>query len=125
MKNVLIYISCPISKGDLFANIKQADAAFLALMKADFAVFNPTSNCYVGDSFEGTFGVWSYARPHPNGTTSEQWYAMDRVIVQRCDGVLRLLGESVGADLEVAEAKRLGKPVFYSVEEVIAHPWNQ
>ena len=35
-----------------------------------------------------------------------------------CDAVLRIPGESRGADLEMAKAKDLGKIIFTSLEEI-------
>ena len=35
-----------------------------------------------------------------------------------CDAVLRIPGESKGADIEMAKAKELGKIIFTSLEEI-------
>jgi hypothetical protein len=51
--------------------------------------------------------------------THAQWLAMDIEIINRCDAVLRLPGESTGADAEVAFAESMGIPVFHDIEEVI------
>ncbi len=48
------------------------------------------------------------------------WYDYDYFILKRCDAVLRISGESTGADSEVALAKQYGIPVFYSMEELMA-----
>ena len=39
-------------------------------------------------------------------------------LLARCDAVLRIPGVSAGAELMVAMARRLGKPVYYSLAEV-------
>lgn len=39
-------------------------------------------------------------------------------LLQHCDAVLRLPGESRGADQDVAIARRRGIPVYFSVDEV-------
>ena len=39
-------------------------------------------------------------------------------LLQHCDGVLRLPGESTGADQDVAIARERGIPVWHSVEDV-------
>ncbi|MHA7306044.1 DUF4406 domain-containing protein [Arthrobacter sp. TMN-49] len=39
-------------------------------------------------------------------------------LLQRCDAVLRLAGESQGADQDVAIARDRGIPVYYSLDEV-------
>ena len=37
------------------------------------------------------------------------------------DALLRLPGESVGADIEVGEARRLGIPVFAAIADLAGH----
>ncbi len=39
-------------------------------------------------------------------------------LLQHCDAVLRLPGESTGADQDVAIARRRGIPVYHRVEEI-------
>jgi hypothetical protein len=41
-------------------------------------------------------------------------------LLQHCDAVLRLPGESKGADQDVAIARDRGLPVYYSIEEFVA-----
>jgi hypothetical protein len=45
-------------------------------------------------------------------------YPTAQRLLQHCDAVLRLPGESAGADLDVATAKRLGLPVYHDVTEI-------
>lgn len=56
---------------------------------------------------------------HP--ASYERWLQWCLAMVGVCDVVLRLPGESAGADREAAEAKRLGKPVAYSIDEIAAY----
>ena len=58
--------------------------------------------------------LWHLVDPHP----VEFWYAYDLELLARCDVLLRLPGQSTGADIEVAEAQRLGTPVVFNVEEL-------
>lgn len=53
--------------------------------------------------------LWDMLTPMPY----DEWLAYDRDVLVRCDAVLRLPGESSGADTEVALADELGIPVFY------------
>ncbi|MDR8726543.1 DUF4406 domain-containing protein [Burkholderia pseudomultivorans] len=39
-------------------------------------------------------------------------------LLRRCDAVLRIEGASRGADADVSLARRLGKPVYFSLDEV-------
>lgn len=43
----------------------------------------------------------------------EFWYAYDLALLHRCDAVLRLPGESTGADREVDYAEENNIPVFH------------
>lgn len=48
----------------------------------------------------------------------EEWMALDFAIIARCDALVRVPGESPGADREVAFAKQHGVPVLMSLAEV-------
>jgi hypothetical protein len=117
MRDVLVYIAGPISQGDLRANVRQACDAGVRLLKAGIAVHVPHLTCYMGQVYEGAGAIPEVL---PRGTVIEDWYGMSLVEARRCDAVLRLPGPSRGADLEVEEFCRLGRPVFATVEEVIA-----
>ena len=45
-------------------------------------------------------------------------YPAAQRLLQHCDGVLRLPGQSAGADQDVATAERLGLPVYHDVAEI-------
>jgi hypothetical protein len=45
-------------------------------------------------------------------------YPVAHRLLERCDAVLRIPGESRGADLDVARARELGLPVYRSVGEL-------
>src|SRR6266513_196182 len=47
----------------------------------------------------------------------EYLYPVASRLLERCDAVLRIPGESKGADQDVAIAKQRGLPVFYTWEE--------
>lgn len=48
------------------------------------------------------------------------WYDFDNKILPKCDALYMInkAGESVGADMEVALAKKLGLKIYYSVEDI-------
>jgi hypothetical protein len=48
----------------------------------------------------------------------EVLYPTAQRLLQHCDAVLRLPGESVGADQDVATAERLGLPVYYDIAQI-------
>lgn len=134
---MLVYIAGPISKGDLAHNINQGTDAFLALAKAGIAAICPMWSAYSGHAHQvptspysedvntdtGRYDlagcVFAVASPTPNELTFEDWMRIDFELIRRCDGLLRLPGESVGADAEVEHAGKLGLPVFDSVAAVI------
>lgn len=109
------FISGPITLGNLGLNIQQATEAFLALARAGLAPMAPQLHCYLGS----TFGV-AWPSTDPGGLGHAVWLAIDLPWVAVSDCVLRLPGDSKGADMETAEAERLGIPVFHSIEEVVA-----
>ncbi|WP_438853949.1 DUF4406 domain-containing protein [Agromyces sp. M3QZ16-3] len=49
---------------------------------------------------------------------AEVMYPTAERLLQRCDAVLRLPGESRGADQDVAIARERGIPVYHSLDEV-------
>ena len=45
-------------------------------------------------------------------------YPTAQRLLQHCDAVLRLPGESTGADQDVATAQRLGLPVYFDITQI-------
>lgn len=119
MSRKRIYIAGPISRGDLAGNIQRASDAFEALALAGHAPFCPHWSCFSGPvQVTHTGGtVYAVAGAQPNKLTHADWLAVDLAWVAQADAVLRLPGESVGADMEVAEARRLNIPVYHSLGE--------
>lgn len=117
-----VYIAGPISKGDLLRNVDQATEAFVALAKAGFAPMCPHWSVYSKPAFRfHDAGVFCKATTQGNDQMSHaDWLDVDLPWVDVSDAVLRLPGESKGADREVARAGEKGIPVFHSVAEVIA-----
>lgn len=103
-----IYISGPITKGDRAYNLYQAHHAQHALLLAGFAPFNPMMTMQLPFAWDGS-------------VSHEAWLESDHPWVLAADAVLRLPGESTGADMECAWAEEAGIPVFYSVEEVVTN----
>ena len=116
-----MYIAGPITKGPLDHNINQATDAFIALCKAGHAPFAPQWSCYSGRANKTAEGhVVAFAGVTPNELTHEDWYGLDLAWVAVSDAVLRLPGDSTGADKEVALAREKGIPVFHSLDELLA-----
>lgn len=106
-----IYISGPISLGDLRHNIDQAVGAFVELARAGFAPFCPALTAYL----EGPKPTAA-----PCGIAHDEWMEIDLPWVAVADAVLRLPGKSEGADREVAFAQECGIPAYLSIKTLIA-----
>lgn len=117
-----VYIAGPISRGDLAHNLNQATAAFVALAKAGLSPFCPHWSAYSGGAMVLPSGsVYALATAHGCGLSHEEWMRADLPWVAVADAVLRLPGESAGADREVLHANALGIPVFCELSDVIAY----
>lgn len=121
-----VYIAGPISKGDLKRNVDQATEAFVALAKAGLAPFCPHWSVYSkpceaappmpdGRQCVSCVGDWQ----GNDQMSHADWLGVDLPWVGVANAVLRLPGESTGADREVAFAESLGIPVYHSLREVI------
>ena len=100
-----IYIAAPYSKPFPLLNTIKAIRAGNAVANLGAMPFVPHLSW-----------LWAcfYKRPY-------HWW-MDWCLswLKFCNAVLRLPGESPGADVEEAEARRLGIPVFYRMEDLQA-----
>jgi hypothetical protein len=54
----------------------------------------------------------------PPGRSHEFWQDQDFTWLRLCDAVLRMGGPGRGADAEVAEAEKVGMPVYYSIDDL-------
>lgn len=111
-----VYICGPISKGDLAHNINQASRCFERLALAGMAPFCPHWSCFSGEASRPYHlkQVIAVAAAQPTKLTHADWLRVDLAWVAVCDAVLRLPGESVGADAECGFAREKGIPVFDS-----------
>ena len=103
MKKIKVFISSPYTIGDIAQNVRRQIDAVDELMNNGYVPFAPLYS---------HFQHMIHPRPY------EDWMSVDFEWVRVCDCILRLEGESSGADREVALAKSLGIPVFYSFEEL-------
>ncbi len=99
----LIYISGPYTKPDPVTNLKRALKRAEEIHKMGLVAFVPHLTMF-----------WDLVHRHDYNT----WLEMDLQYLLRCDGLLRFSGESPGAEIEIAEARRSVIPVFYSIQEI-------
>lgn len=98
-----VFISAPLSIGDQFANVRAAIEAADAVLRGGHTVYLPHLTAF-----------WHLVHPHSRA----EWLDLDKRWLEVCDAVLRLPGQSKGADIETAFARALGIPVVTSVEEL-------
>lgn len=99
-----VYIASPYTLGNVAVNVKtQMDTANV-LMDLGFAPFVPLYS---------HFQHMAHPRPYAD------WLELDLEWLPTCDALLRLPGESKGADTEVALARELGIPVYTSIESLV------
>ena len=55
---------------------------------------------------------------HSSEQFSEYQYPVAHRLLEKCDAVLRIPGESRGADIEMSKARELGKIIFNRLEEI-------
>lgn len=95
----IVYISGPITLGDREDNIKRALNAGEKVWALGFAPYIPQLSYYYNDVY-----------PH----TWEEWLELDETIIKSCCAVIRIPGESKGADREVEFAIQEMIPVFFN-----------
>jgi len=104
MKPIRVYITGPYTKGDVAQNVHAAIQAGDRLAQAGLFPFIPHLTHF-----------WHLLYSHD----WKFWLAQDFVWLEACDVLLRLPGESNGADLEVQRARELGMTVYWSVEAIL------
>lgn len=101
----LVYIAAPYTKPDPVENTRAAlDVATMLVDTGSITPIVPHLSLF-----------WHLVYPKP----VDYWYRYDLEVMARCDAVLRLPGESTGADTEVAMAREQGIPVFDDISAVI------
>jgi Domain of unknown function (DUF4406) len=101
-----IYIAGPYSNGDPESNVDKAIETANTIADLGFAPYVPHFTHFWEMRFHRDY---------------EFWLDLDNQFLPCCDAVLRIPGKSSGADKEVELAKRLGKPVFTSIQELEEH----
>lgn len=100
-----VYVAGPMSQGDLMLHVREAALAGKAILDAGGIPFLPQVCAF-----------WHMVTP----ADYETWLAYDMEWLRACDVLLRLPGESEGADREVAQAKRWGIRVTADLTAVCA-----
>lgn len=98
-----IYIASPYTLGDCAVNVRRQIDVFTRLLEMGHTPFAPLLSHFVH-------------LVHPQ--EYDKWLEWDFAWLDVCDCVLRLDGESKGADMEVKRAKEKGIRVIYSIDEL-------
>lgn len=98
-----IYIAAPYTLGDPIANTQRVIEMAERIYGLGMLPWVPHITM-----------LWHLISPHE----PDFWYEYDNQWLRHCDAVLRMPGESVGADNEVKLAKELGIPAHYSILEL-------
>ena len=101
---IKVYIASPYTLGDIAVNVKLQIDTVDELMDLGFAPFAP---------------LYSHFQHMVHPRSYKDWIDVDLEWVKACDCVLRIGGESKGAEGEVLLAKQLDKPVFYDIESLV------
>jgi hypothetical protein len=96
-KNLLVYVAGPYSKGDIDQNVANAIKVGDAIVDMGHTPYIPHLSHY-----------WHKQCPRPY----EFWLEYDVVWMYKCDVLVRMSGDSSGADKEVALFRASGKPTI-------------
>ena len=102
-RSIRVYIAGPYSSGDQVLNVRTAVMAADALAELGYVPFIPHLSM-----------LWHAISPHEY----DFWISQDLEWLPVCDCVLRLPGESAGADQEVRFAEWRELPVFLTIREL-------
>ena len=100
---IKVYIASPYTLGDVSVNVRVSFDAAAKLRTLGYMPIAPLRS-----HFEHMMHPQAY----------EVWMTEDKEYVAWADVLLRLPGDSPGADREVVWAKKWGKPVVCSVDEL-------
>jgi hypothetical protein len=99
-----VYLAGPITKGSPFDNVRKAIEVGDNLLRHGFLPHIPHLTA-----------LWAMVA---GDKPWDVWLAFDEKWLLKCDCLLRIDGESLGADREVEFAKQCGIPVFYSMSDL-------
>ena len=102
--HIKVYVAGPYTKGDVAINVRKALTAGEALSLYGFVPYIPHLSHF-----------WHLVHPHD----VDFWYQLDTHWLDCCDCLLRLPGESHGADLEMERMIEQGKPCFLDIPSLI------
>lgn len=104
-RGLRVYVAGPLSRGDTAGNVRAAISAAGELVTLGHLPYVPHLTI-----------LWHLVQPRPY----EEWMRLDLAWLAVCDALVRLPGDSLGAEVEVERAHELGIPVYLSVEGLVS-----
>lgn len=106
-----VYIAGPMTNGDgksfNMAKIHEAIGDYVTLIKLGYVPLCPQLSVFC-------------ELLYPGQVSYSDWMTLDRSYIDTCDVVLRLPGNSVGADKECCYAEDNDKTVFYGMTQLLS-----
>ncbi len=103
-RSLRIYIAGPYTHGDVALNVRQAMEAAVEIIDAGHVPFVPHLYHFLHCCF-----------PQPY----EVWMRLDLRWLSCCHALLRLPGDSPGADREADVAVQMGLPIYHDVHQLL------
>jgi hypothetical protein len=94
---MFVYLACPYTKGNVIENVRRSMRLFEHVANYGLLPFNPLLSHFQNEAYERDY---------------QWWINYDLEILKRCSAIIRLSGESKGADLEVAFATIAEMPIY-------------
>ncbi len=106
MKKLKVYVAGPYTKGDVAVNVREAIKVGNELFDLGFLPYIPHLTHF-----------WHLIFPR----TYKDWLDYDNEFLPDCDVLLRIPGESSGADHEVKLAEEYLIPVFFTIDDLLEY----
>lgn len=114
MEPMLIYVAGPMTRNFIGGLIDALDVG-AALIEMGHVVYLPQLFMLMDVRKTQTSELL------PGTLMYEQWMGYDFRVIDKCDAVFRVAGDSAGADREVLYATNQGKLVFHSIVDVLSY----
>ena len=101
-----VYIASPYTSGDVAVNVKNQMDAFIIIRKAGWVPIAPLMCHFIHIHDPQSYDFWF--------DTAVEW-------LKKCEYLVRLPGESQGADKETQLAKEMGVFIFDGIGDFLDH----
>lgn len=117
MKNLLILIAGPVRSGTQ-NRPELIEANLNNMAQVALSVYKKGHIPVVGEWLALPIAKAAGSTEIGDAISEEYLYPVAHRLISRCDAILRLPGESRGADLDIEEGKKRGLSIYYSLEEI-------